>query len=276
MAIQRVPREGPIILPRPTRIIVPGPGKLGTSIVAPPPPPTFTGAGFRVRLARLKGLTDSKLLPWPLFFQIGSLDDWEVVADGAHEDYETIGAGEFSRKGGGRKLKEVEFHTMILFQDASWLTVHGVDPFYVRNQVEGLRDTRSPFELMVTLATGQIELKMDATIRHSGRVLKAGEPDARYIDVQMKEYRDPVVKQRRHTASKVKFPHRHKLTAADTLASLAKKYYRTSEGWRAIASANAIKSWGQSTPLYKSARFKVGDIVKIPAWDKPKKTRDIH
>jgi hypothetical protein len=73
----------------------------------------------------------------------------------------------------------------------------------------------------------------------------------------------------------VDLPTTHRLKETTTLAGLSKRYYGSTAGWKAIRddSRNAIpRKWGQSHPLVKLPRYKVGDKVWIPR--RPASVRD--
>src|SRR5687768_16110445 len=160
--------------------------------------------GLLVSLAGIEGMTDKGLLASPFYFQCPPLEEFVVEYAHGHTDYDTVGAGEFSRKG-GVKLRTTSFDT--LFVDwATWTVTSDFPPIEsITDELIELTESGSPFLLTVArvatiggfdgwdLSQAGPELQMPATLRSLRVSEKAGEGDARYLNVSFVEYRDPVV-----------------------------------------------------------------------------------
>lgn len=241
-----------------------------TDIAMPVLPEDFRGPGLRVRFKRIRGVTAKGVLESALYLPV-VLNDFSFEETADHRDYTTVSAGEFSVPAPGpasaRMLRTTSLETLTLdwYRFARWLVARGRDPQEVRAELFRIMRSRTPFELLAALDvhSGPEELRMNATLRGISRVLRPGEADTRYYTLDVKEWRDNAVK-RRGQGSSGRLPTTAKLTAQTTLSSLSKHFYGSGASWRLIAAANGIKSWGASTPLVESKRFKVGDKVKIP------------
>jgi hypothetical protein len=243
------------------------------------------GDGLRVRLARIRGETPSKLLRQPFYFP-ATIGDFEVDEESPHTEYDTVSAGRFSqpprasiattatqrraRPGldDARFLQSLTLDVMVMDWDAPFLVEKGVTRKEMKDAIYPLFRSGAAFELLATLDFhDEPELRMFATMRSVRRTLRGGEVDTRYYAIALSQWRDPSVDRRTSTRTgrtHVTLPHRHKLRATDTLHSLSYEFYGTYEGWREIASRNGIRGIGQSYELVKSKRFKVGSIIVIP------------
>ena len=166
------------------------------------------GEGLRVQLQAIKGITDKGLLKRPFFFQCPPLEEFSIEYAHSHTDYETVSAGQFSRRG-GLLLRQTSFDTLFVDQGSFTVTPGGDE---VDAKIEVLIDelvevveSGSPFLLTVAhqfpplffenwdLTEAGPELQMPATMRTLRVSEKAGEGDARYASMSFTEYRDPVV-----------------------------------------------------------------------------------
>lgn len=225
--------------------------------------------GLRVRLSRVRGLTAKGLLTKPLYLPV-VMGPFTVSEEAAHREYETHSAGQFSVPAQGpataRMLRDLgDLETMALDWQAPWL-IEWRDPQEVKRELNGILRSRTPVELLaiLRLGGGPEEVRMLVTLRRNQVELRPGEADTRYWTVSVKEYRRTEAERRTADARKDKLPTRHKLTATDTLESLATKYHHTRSTWRDIANGNGLRSWGARTPIVNSSQFKVGDYIKIP------------
>jgi nucleoid-associated protein YgaU len=192
---------------------------------------------------------------------------WGEEAD--FRDFSTHRAGEFSVPAAGgshgrRQIEIADLETLSLDWHARWLTEYS-DPGHMKRQLRSVLRARTPVELLATLrgaAGSPEELRCLVTLRRIDVELRPGEADTRYWRLQVKEYRRHDT-ERRTADPTPHLPTRHRLEAGDTLESLSAHYYKNPEGWRTIAAANGLGSWGRRTPIVRSRRFKKGDWVKI-------------
>lgn len=239
--------------------------------------------GLKIKLVRIPGVTDKRLLPVPYYFQCPPTDTFTLNYGHESQTYSVIPTGT-SRGGqykrvGGRKLRAVSFSTIVVdwaefmirsHQDAN--AANGYDSLQdLVERLQHMAENGSPVHLLAAHDwADEPEIDFYATMPDLALHEQGGEPDARYADVSFEEWRDPVVqgksskKQRRGGKS---WPKTHVLDDDDTLYGLAKTYYGKDGAGRvgaeAIARTNAIASWGFGTPLVQSKRFKKGDKIKI-------------
>lgn len=230
--------------------------------------------GLLARFDRIDGVTAKGLLTKPLTLP-AVLNNVAVDEEAAHSEYDTVSAGTFSQEALGgttaRKLRAVELEALTLSYDAAFLVSSGQDDETIEQELMQVLRSKKAVTLTLTLPWGNtgVFLRMNVTLRSVRKEMKAQEPDARYFTVSIREWRDAKVG-RRSSHSKgrktgVTLPTTHKLTAADTLESLAKDFYGRYDEWRTIRDANGIsKKFGQSTPLVKLGRYKKGSTIKIP------------
>lgn len=243
--------------------------------------------GLRVRIQPVPGITDGKLMHGDgFFFQCPPLEEFTVEYAGAHSDYDTAASGQFSRPG-GKQLRIASFDT--LFVDfATWTVItRPIEIEDLTRKLVKICESCTPFLLTVAHSLpphgydtwGQTlagpELQMLATLRTLKVSEKAGEGDARYVNVSFTEYREPFAEEDakgkpRHKHYKHHWPKTvllfHDGTGRDkvtnerigepplnpiTLERLAKHYYHHPNLWRHIADykKNHIKNWGANDQL---------------------------
>lgn len=227
------------------------------------------GEGLRVRLSRIPGETPRDVLRKPLILP-AVLRNFGWSEEFLHSEYDTVGAGQFSQPSLGdptaRQLRSVDdVETLTVDWDPPWLVEQGQDPQDVYDELFAIGRSRRGVELLATPKFGPTRplLRMNVTLRSITAQMREGEPDSIYYVCRIKEWRDASV-QRKGEGRGTQLPTTHKLVAADSLYSLSQHYYHSSAGADDIASANGIKGFGKKTPLWKSAKFKVGSKVKIP------------
>lgn len=225
-------------------------------------------SGLRLRLKAIPGLTPKPILRNPLYIPVVLGPDFEVGEEALHTEFETVGAGQFSSPAGGKhapQLKSLDFETLSLTWDAKWLVYPDTSPEEVKEELQAILGSRKPVEMFAHVGPhGRgSELRMWATLRSMRRVLRHGENDTRYFNLEWKQYRSPVVG-RSAANSYANLPTTHTLDKDDTLRSIAKQYYGTESMWQFLASQNGIKSWGGDDPLVKMDRYKAGDKIKVP------------
>ena len=241
--------------------------------------------GLRVRLSRVRGLTDKGLLKRPLRIPAWWSSEFAPERTAAFEDFGTVSAGEYSSPVNGRgkrarSLRGVSGDAIAMIWDPSWMVYPGQHPSNLRDDLFKVLDAKSPFDLLVTrggmerrsgkLTRRRPELHMVATLRAVTPRLVHGENDTLYFALEFREFRDMGFKRRGRGDEKL--PTKHKLKAEDTLRKLARRYYGKEPLWQHIAKANKIRNWGGNDPLVEMKRFKPGDSIRIPK--KPGKDDD--
>lgn len=226
------------------------------------------GEGLRVRLRRIPGETPKNVLRSALILP-AVMRGFSWTEEAQHAEYDTVRAGQFSQPAMGpataRQLRTVDdVETLTVEWDAPWLVEQGLDPDDVYRDLFAVLRSRRAVELLVTPKfTERSVLRMNVTIRSISPAMREGEPDTMYYTLRLSEWRDPSTR-RRGAGRSTTLPTTHKLTADDTLHSLAQHYYHSALAAVDIARANGIGKWGRKTPLVKMHRFKVGSKVKIP------------
>lgn len=233
--------------------------------------PEHLGPGLRVRLTALRGETPRGILTRRLYLP-AVLNEVTLEESADHVEFTTHAHGEFSvpAQGGpqARRLRDLPFEFLTLDWAADWL-VQWRHPQVVQDELEAVLRSKRPVLLLAILRFGDgrpEEYRGPVTLRRTARTLKPGETDTRYWTLEFKEYR-PLRAARLSTKSGKRAAHlpaRFKLTNDTTLEWLSKHFFGTTRYWLAIARHNGIKKWGQTTPLVKHSRFKVGDYIKIP------------
>ena len=227
--------------------------------------------GLRVRFTPIRGQTSRDVLRGPLYLP-AVLDEFSLDEDGAHTDYETVTAGEFSvpqfgEKRSQRRLRTTDLEALTLYWPASWLHPSHQNPEQIEKRLYRILRSKDPVEMLVRIhqiGWDDVIVRMKVTFRGISQRIRPGEADTKYWTIQIKEWKRPGVARRKHGKGDKKFPTTHKLKAGDTLESLSKRYYGSFAGWGAIARENGIPKWGKTTPLVKLKRFKPGSRIKIP------------
>jgi nucleoid-associated protein YgaU len=238
-------------------------------------------------LSAIRGETDPSTLAEPLYLP-ALLGDLTYSEEGGHQEYDTVRRGQFSQPEGGRgvntakKLMAASLDVYTTWEELGFMPTlpTELDPDDVRGQLLDLLRARRGFDLKVWRPGFDVaEINMSATLRDVNPTVKQGEAAARYITIEVKEWRDPTVDRRTSTESRkkgAKLPTTHALTGSDTWSSLAKEYYGSASEWRTIAQANGAASWGANTPLAapsvplssgvaaSTQLYAVGAVVRIP------------
>lgn len=230
--------------------------------------------GLHARLRRVGDLTPRRVLREPLTLPVVWGDQFEIEEEALWEEFDTVGAGRFAQPAAGKHAEALRTFTaeaMTMTWDPKWLVAPGQDPEDVLRDLKLILRKRAIFDLLVVNkpSVGFAEFAGFATIRRLAIILKRGEPDTRYLQIDMSSHRRMSSRRRRH-GNAANLPTTATLDANDTLRSLANHYYGSGEEWRLIAAANGITSWGSEDPLVKMGRYKVGDRIKIP--DRPNRS----
>lgn len=270
-----------------------------------------TFGGLRIVLRRINGVTDKDMLTEPLYFQCPPLEDFTIEFGADHTDYATVREGQFSRRG-GRMLRTWSVSTLAVDFLPSWVLPRTVQSMErIQQRLAHLCESGSPFLFVAhhdvprEMASAPLvevgpKIERHATLRRVRVTEKAGEPDARYFDLDFTEYRVPTVHRqhrgkRKPTAQDTKFPvvvqfdkdgsatetkgglPNIKHTKDDvTLAGLARLYYGDPSKWRVIVRANAeqhpdLKNLGQNEPIINARSVKPDTKLRIPKPNEKKK-----
>lgn len=227
------------------------------------------GEGLRVRLARIPGETPKDVLRSPLYLP-ATLSGFGWTEAFSHSEYDTVSDGQHSQPAMGpataRQLRTTDdVQTLTVDWDPKWFVDRGRDPDDVRSELFAIGRARKAVEMLASLKLDEAPLlRMNITVRSIRTELRPGEPDALYFTLSISEWRPESAERRGQGSRGDRLPTTHVLTAEDSWHSLSLRYYHSATPWRVIAGANGLTSWGQSTPVVKSSRFKVGDKVKIP------------
>lgn len=260
--------------------------------------PVYGGQGLRVRLMAEKGLTAPGLLAQPFRFQMPPTEDFSIGYSHAHTDYDTIGGEQLSRPG-AVALRTVSFSTLFLDYDVSWQAYHRgavgataapIPPDIVTEELEEVLTEGTPVRLQVGRVTDVWELNMMATLRTLEVSERAGEPDARYVNVGFVEFKKPDKIARKKLGKKratgAAPPNQYNPTTPTsvpirvgdtrTLHGLAIEFYGSAEKWRVIAAASGLTNVSPSEAigtLHTGLAAKRLTIPKIPHAATPRASR---
>lgn len=221
----------------------------------------WIGAGLRVELRSIKGVTRKGMLQVPFRFQVPPLDSFRVDKAVVATDYSTIQEGTFTRLN-GKELATVTFDTLVTQEPAPWVIARGLwNPHRVSRRLADIHDAETPFRLVAWHPGPIIELNMPVTFRNLGKEERAGENDARYLSPSFTQWRDPVIERRQIK----NWPRRHKLDQNDTLSNLARDYWhKAGEGGYLGMTIDHLSGWGVRQPIVKNKHYNVGDVIEIP------------
>lgn len=233
---------------------------------------------LKVVFARLPE-TKKRLLPSPFYFQASPTDALRWSKSHAHQEYETVSAGQFSRPG-GRQLATINFGSLFVDYDPGWAAYHygtdrGAPPVDVLGWTETLLDILdSGTPIAVTIGQPRLWGRWDVrqlpmTLRNLEVEERAGENDARYFDVQMTEWRRQTLAVKRRglpvTVTLHEFGDKGTWDAGGgrqsvrdpTLTKLARKFYGDPTKWRTIANHprnQKLRAFSGARPLVIAVR----------------------
>ncbi|MET0604403.1 MAG: hypothetical protein ABW167_20625 [Baekduia sp.] len=246
------------------------------------------GEGLRVKLDPIEGLSTPGLLDDAgLLFQCPPMDEFSVDVAHSHTDYETLDL-QHSRKG-VPQLETVSFDTLVVDYGLYVVDDDAPEVEEVSQTLKLICLSGDPFMLTAahalpprgfsswSAALAGPEVQWPATLRSLRITEKAGEGDARYLNVNFVEYRPPV--QKRQALGKArpggrKFPTVARLyadgTARDsndhvlgkalvdpvTLASLATFFYGDAARGADIQRANGLGNWGRNDALILHPKYR--------------------
>lgn len=232
---------------------------------------------LRVRISRIPGVTPKNMLARPLVFG-AVLGDFEFMDSADWRDYTTVTHGQRSQPGGGkgqhgRNLRTLNLEVLTQLGDPlPYEADRGASGARTRRELARILRSRAAFRFVATMhqsfGHGGAELRMNASVRSMTRTTRHGEPDTRYLSLEITEVRSAEVERRtRHGGDKL--PTKHKIEKGDTLRALAKHYYKgRGQFWKAIKQANGdgrgvLKGYGPDEKLDKLIKGKQ-DKLKIP------------
>lgn len=223
--------------------------------------------GLHVRLRREQGVTPKNVLAHPLRFPAFIGQEFSVEEEFPWEEFQSVGAGTFLIPPAGEtapSLRKFSGEVLTMTWDPRWFVQRGVNPKGLIRRLQWIGRHHAPFHMLVIQKPNH-GMKADfaglAVLTRMSVVTRRGEPDSRYVQCDFSQYREMTVRRR----GRSDFPKYHRLTAKDTLRSLAKRYYGREKNWREIRKANGIGKWGGVSELIKLKRYKVGSWIKIPA-----------
>lgn len=230
--------------------------------------------GTRITLSREPGLTAPGVLTDPFVFPAPPLDQLQRSLAFNWQDYDTVSAGQFSRRG-GMTLQTISFDTIIVCDDYPWIFYNPLRRFEqsiddVDGQLEDILRAGTPFNFAIEdvqfkpdssgTATGVLfdfgpspVVRMLATLRTYVSTKKSGEPDAIYVTCGFTEHRKAGATQRKlgvggtgtGSSGKGGDNSRSLPTTVDLLSlsgtslqDLAVTYYGSASKWTYIKSSN--------------------------------------
>lgn len=224
--------------------------------------------GLHARFRAVRGVTPRAVLRAPLILPVVIGDEFTVEEEALWEEFDTVGAGRFAQPAAGdhaAALHTVSPEGMTMTWDPGFLVNPDVTMQHVKRELQRILRRRAIFDLLIlNKPKGEFaEFSGLATLRRLSLTLKRGEPDARYLSMDLSSHRQMTLTERGRGATS-NLPTTTALTGDSTLRNLAEHYYGDGSEWRLIALANGITSWGSEDPLVKMGRFKPGDRIKIP------------
>jgi hypothetical protein len=226
-----------------------------------------SGGGLRLKFERIGGLTERTLLRQAFHFQCPPLDAFARSLAFSHTDYETLGGYQHSTPG-AMQLRSFQFNTVAVDWGAPWnlwnklpintplnveeftMGVGVPTPLEIARELEALLQSGTPFYLSAhsPLLWHLSELpqgRLPVTMRALEVEERAGEVDARYFNINLVEFRRPIISQRGKGVVSKKVPVtlfvRNLPDSRNTIYKLAKWYYGSSAKWRVISKANGWK-----------------------------------
>lgn len=235
--------------------------------------PGHAREGLHARFRGVRGLTPRPVLRSPLTLPVVIGEEFTVEEEALWEDYDTVGDGRHSQAAAGKHgqaLKTMSPEAMTMTWDPGFLVNPHVTMEHVKRQLEHIHHHRAIFDLLIVNKPHApfAEFSGFASIRRLAITLKRGEPDTRYLSMDLSAHRRISSRERGHdgstAANGAHLPTTTTLKDDTTLRSLAEHYYGSGVAWRNIAGANGISKWGSEDPLVDMGRYKVGDRIKIP------------
>jgi hypothetical protein len=232
---------------------------------------------LQVRLSRIPGITARDVLRESLIFGV-ILGDFEWSEDAEWREFQTVAAGTRSQPGPGSGAKGRGLRALSMEVLTQWgrrlpyENDRGSTGNEIRDGLAAILRARAPFRFVATLNTAfdtdPAELRMDARLLSMTRTTRHGQPDSRYLSIDISEYRG-VDTDRRSRIKSDKFPLKHKLAAGDTLRSLAKRYYKNQGSqWNRIKEGNGgsrgrMKGLGPDDAIVGHGGLKAGATVRV-------------
>lgn len=248
--------------------------------------------GLRIQLSAIAGVTtgdSAKVLANPYRFQCPPLDGFGYTVGKSYARYTNYKGQEFGNPA-GKTLTPITFRTVIV-EWGSFVIERDYDVQAHVKKLERLAQDDTVFRFLATHQyNDEPEFDMDAVMESVTITEQAGEPDARYVDLTITEWVDPVTSKngRKRRAGGRKYPftidlhkdgsydvergasfntHQKPLTFA-----LISTYAYGKPSLASHVAANQkppVKDFGNHTDLLKYPRFKNGHKIVVP---KPPRT----
>jgi hypothetical protein len=232
--------------------------------------------GYIVRFSKEPGITRKGFLKRPFYFQIAPLEEVRYAQAAEHTDYNVLAGYQLSRPA-ARQLIQITFRCVFLDYEPDYATFSF--PKFPNNgpadwvtQLRRLQRSMTPFHVCMgqPRLVGRWEVDGAYTLRQLDVVENAGEPDARYLDIQLTEF-DPAeldVREKGDLIVTVFADGRVRPLAGiqkpPTLAKVSRRVYGTNKHWDAIAKASKIKGWTANRDLREYIRKRRGrDRIKL-------------
>ena len=236
---------------------------------------TYQG-GYIVRFSRSKGITRKDQLKRPFYFQVAPMEEVRYTQAGEHTEYNVLSRKQLSNAA-AKQLLQVSFRAVMLDYVPGWASFDHArfpnnGPADWVTQLRRVMRSLTPFQVNMgnPRLVGRWEVDGLFTLRQVDAVENAGEPDARYVDIQLSEFDaaeldvhkkgDEIVRVYRdgrvRPYSGIKKP--------PTLAKISRKVYGTTKHWDAIGKASGMKGWTANRDLRQYVRKKRGrELIKL-------------
>jgi hypothetical protein len=241
----------------------------------PHPDPEPTGYGMRIQFLAVENITPHnlrRLLPFK--FQVPPLNTFPINRSYPWTDYDPIEGGQRSRRG-SKQLTSYSWRTLFTADPYKWTLIHGrgyvPNPINMLRKLDQIATLSQHYGVPLIMAARspklwqRFEMHGPVTIRSLNSEEVEGEPDTRYVDIQVVQWRDTALQAKRigggtkKSGLPVTKVCKELPAGKDTLYELAKDYYGSPSLWTLIAKANGLKV----TPTYDLN--KLGNRrIKIP------------
>lgn len=220
-----------------------------------------SGQGIHVVVGAVKNITPvalDRLLPFA--FQVPPLNNFPINRSYPWQDYDPLEGGQRSRRG-SKQLNTYSWRTLFTADPWGWTLLHGdgftPNPLEMLARLDRIATLSNQYGVPVYLTArnpklwSRFEINTPATIRSLNSEEVEGEPDTRYVDIQMTEWRDTSLQSKRmgggsgrNARLPVTLIARDLPPTKNTLYELAKNYYGQPSAWKVIAKANGLMDAG--------------------------------
>jgi hypothetical protein len=286
----------------PPFVVTPG---RGIPALPSPRPPTFPesfpfrrpfpreleqrGLGVVVALSRIDGLTSSRVLKTPFYFQCAPLDSMPVDFSWEWNDYVTIDGTTHSNPR-AINLDTITFSTLFVDDDThrNFTLTTNLHVLTMARMLKAVGDAMTPFQLQYGQPRlwGVWDYVGAATLRSLHVEERYGELDARYLTVTFNSYEDAPAGTTRAVPAPAPVSTGGRLAAAvqpshpgvvavldssrlpvglETLSGISKAYYHDPGNWAAIAKASGLTATSANENLPSTVgRFDPAARIIVP------------